>query len=135
MSVLGAWTNELGSVLTIESVEAGLITGTYTTAVSTDACAKGTFGVTGRTDVDSDGTSAAWSVVWRNEVSDCESATSWAGQFNIQTGLLTAFWVLSTETDLPEAWGSTRIGIDYFSQGGSPTFKSIRQPTSGRSHP
>jgi hypothetical protein len=135
MSVLGEWTNELGSVLTIESVDSGLITGTYTTAVSAGACAKGVFGVTGRTDVDSDGSSAAWSVVWRNEQSDCHSSTAWAGQFNIETGLLAAFWLLSSQSDEPEAWAATSLGIDTFSQGGPPKGEGGRPLTSGRSHP
>jgi hypothetical protein len=55
MALVGTWYNELRSQMEITDVSNGLVTGTYTTAVSGGGCARGTFALTGRTDVDAEG--------------------------------------------------------------------------------
>lgn len=134
MGLEGTWVNELGSTLVIDSVSNGGLTGSYTTAVSSEACAKGSFVVLGRTDVDTGGTSLGWSVAWKNNGSWCYSVSSWAAQFDEAESIITAFWLLSIQTEEASGWASTNVGVDYFRPAGEAragkTNKSL-----GRSHP
>lgn len=136
MGLEGKWTNELGSTFVVDSVSNGTISGTYETAVSAGACAKGTFTVTGRTDVDSRGTSIAWSVVWKNDESSCNSVTAWTGQYVPQADEIIAFWLLSSHSDELGSWGSTNLGVDSFWRSGARAAAAPgSRPPLGRSHP
>ena len=100
MNLEGTWHTELGSTLVIERVRDGGLSGTYTTALSASGSAKGSFEVAGRTDADSGGEAVAFSVCWRNEVSDGHSATAWVGRAQRVNGRdrIGAMWLLTVET-------------------------------------
>lgn len=120
MGLDGTWVNELKSTFVIEPVQGGALVGTYETLVSGDACAKGQFIASGRTDVDSRGSSVAWSVSWTNQESSCASVTAWAGQYDGKDTIV-AFWLLSRKTSPDDAWAATTIGMDTFVRQGSET--------------
>lgn len=134
MGLEGTWVNELGSTLVIDSVSNGGLTGSYTTAVSREACAKGSFIVTGRTDVDSGGTSLGWCIVWKNEGSWCNSVSSWAGQFDEAESIIMAFWLLSIQTEEGAGWASTNVGVDVFRPAGEAHAPGTNKAL-GLSHP
>ena len=134
MGIDGTWTNELQSTLMINPVQNGEFAGTYTTAVSGDACAKGEFVVLGRTDTDSGGRSVAWSVCWKNDSSSCASVTAWAGQYDAQDDVIVAFWLLSRQTDPSEDWSSTNVGVDTFVRSGAER-SPLPRAVVARSHP
>ncbi len=137
MGLEGTWTNELGSTFVIDSVSDGTIAGTYETLVSGDSCAKGAYTVTGRTDVDSDGTSIAWTVVWKNEGSSCHSVTAWAGQYYAESDSIEAFWLLSSQGEADATWESMNLGVDFFWRSGATGADTgaARRNALGRSHP
>lgn len=117
MNIEGVWYNELGSTLTIDSVNDGQITGSYQTAVSS-GCANGSFQVVGQTDTDSGGQYVGFVVLWKNAQSTCNSGTTWSGQLQGINGsaMITAFWLLTMEVDPGEEWQSTLVGQDVFTQ-------------------
>lgn len=112
MDITGQWYNELGSSLLIQEVQNGYVQGIYSTAVSSQGCAQGNFSVFGVTDTDSGGQALAFSVVWQNDQSDCKSVTAWSGQ--VVDGQISAFWLLTQETNSADSWLSTMIGQDVF---------------------
>jgi hypothetical protein len=116
MGLEGTWYNELGSTLVVTSVNDGTVVGSYETAPSSGGCALGEFGVIGRTDSDSGGQTVGFSVTWRNQQSQCNSTTSWAGQYQTIDGAeqLTALWLLVMRTDASADWSSTLVGEDVF---------------------
>lgn len=104
-----SWVNELGSVLTINSIGAsGLMTGTYT---STAGCGANTpQPMTGYYYAGQSGGAMSFSVAWQN----CNSVTSWAGQFNYATGEIDTLWHLSAAA--APAWNGTYAGADTFTR-------------------
>ncbi|HYP40611.1 MAG TPA: avidin/streptavidin family protein [Chloroflexia bacterium] len=143
ISLLGIWVNELNSTLTIESVQSGVLSGTYATAVSAGACAQGTFLVSGVTDTDSGGHNIGFTVSWQNiqqgGQSNCHSVTAWSGQvFNSESGpCINAFWLLTVESDQEDSWAATHVGLDVFEQVGSRSAEAIAEKAKvvRRSHP
>jgi hypothetical protein len=141
INLVGTWQNELGSRLTIESVQSGVLSGTYQTAVSSGACAQGKFQVSGVTDTDSGdgGNNIGFAVSWRNDTSNCKSVTAWSGQvFNPGPNqVIFAFWLLTVESGAADVWQDTLIGQDTFWYGASQTPKVIAEKSKvvRRSHP
>ncbi len=131
----GTWTNELGSTLVIDPVVGGAVTGSYTTAVSDEACAQGEFAVAGRTDVDSGGQSVAWTVSWTNEQSRCNSVTAWSGQYDPDDDVITTFWLLSRQTPPDQDWASTNVGVDEFLRAGAEDARRATKAIAAPAHP
>lgn len=134
MDITGQWYNELGSTLLIQEVQNGYVQGIYSTAVSSQGCAQGDFSVVGVTDTDSGGQAVAFSVVWNNDQSSCKSVTAWSGQ--VVDDQISAFWLLTLETDPTQNWQSTMIGQDVFTRS-QPQAEDIatKQRLLRRSHP
>ena len=102
-----SWVNELGSVLTINSIApSGLMTGSYVTATG---CSAGTpQPMTGWYYGGSTGGAITFSVSWNG----CNSVTSWSGQFNTNTGNFQALWYLTLAA--APAWNGINAGSDTF---------------------
>ena len=133
--LLGTWTNELNSTLEITQVANGTLSGTYTTAVSSNACAQGAFTVQGCTDIDSGGGAVSFCVCWKNPQADCRAVTAWSGTL-IGPGQLRAFWLLTSTPESPAAaWADTQIGEDLFWQGSQPAAQAGLPPGARRAHP
>lgn len=134
MDITGQWYSELGSSLLIQEVQNGYVQGVYSTAVSSQGCAQGDFSVVGVTDTDSGGQAVAFSVAWKNGQSSCKSVTAWSGQVvDVQ---ISAFWLLTQETDPTQNWQSTIIGQDVFTRT-QPRAEDVaaKQRLLRRSHP
>ena len=139
MSLEGTWYNELGSTMQIEPLAGdGSLSGSYETAVSSSGCAQGAFSLAGRTDVDRGGQTVGFSVCWLNQGSECNSSTSWSGQYQTVNGeeQITALWLLTQATPPASDWASTLVGQDLFTRQ-PPTSDEIaaRSKIRGRSHP
>ena len=80
MNIQGTWYNELGSTLFLEPISEAQFRGLYTTGVSATACAHGAFEIMGSTDTDSGGDTVGFTVVWKNNQSNCRSVTAWSRQ-------------------------------------------------------
>jgi hypothetical protein len=137
MPLEGTWFNELGSTMTIDAVTPGQpFTGSYQTAVSTTACAQGSFQLVGTCDTDTDGTSVGFVVAWVNGNSNCHSITAWSGQLQIIGGQeeIVATWLLTMETDPGQDWASTLVGQDVFTR--NPVAKeTLTLKTQQKRHP
>lgn len=118
MNLEGTWHTELGSTLVIDRVRDGGLSGTYATALSPTGSARGRFEVVGRTDADSGGEAVAFSVCWRNDVTDRHSATAWVGQAQRIDGRerISAMWLLTVETSPEQDWYATHVGHDVFTR-------------------
>ena len=127
MNLQGIWYNELGSVLTIDAIVGNTFQLNYQTAVSTENCAQGTFNGTGYINVAPSGTTIGMVVAWQNELSNCESVTTWSGYCTVDplNQQIVAFWLL-TSIDPANQWASTLVGQDIFSQT-PPTEKEIEK--------
>jgi hypothetical protein len=117
MSLNGKWYNELGSEMDL-TVEQGLVTGTYHTAVGD---AKGEYPLAGRADITNDTTpNIGFVVSWENQYANAESVTAWSGQYQIvnkdddEEEVITTFWLLTMETNPKLNWRSTLVGQDTF---------------------
>lgn len=99
------WTNELGSVLTIDTVEpSGDFTGTYVSAVGCDAGTE--FPVMGTIQ----GVAITFSVNWG---SACASVTAWTGAYDASDDAIQTLWYLA----LDEAtWNGVLAGADTFTR-------------------
>lgn len=102
-----SWVNELGSVLTINTIAPnGLMTGIYITNVG---CGSGTAQpMTGWYYSGNTGGAITFSVYW----SGCNSVTSWSGQYNINNGNFQALWYLTLAS--APAWNGINAGSDTF---------------------
>lgn len=102
-----SWVNELGSVLTINTVAAnGLMTGTYVTNVG---CSAGTpQPMTGWYYSGSTGGAITFSVNWQS----CNSVTSWSGQYNYSDGSFRTLWYLTAAA--APSWNGINAGTDTF---------------------
>ncbi|MFY9622691.1 MAG: avidin/streptavidin family protein [Pyrinomonadaceae bacterium] len=118
MDLTGTWFNELGSTMVIDQVANGVISGSYTTAVSSTGCAQGSFTLVGSTDTDSGGEGVAFSVCWVNSASQCASVTAWSGQAQTTNGedQILAFWLLTVESPAAQDWYATHVGQDVFTR-------------------
>ncbi len=139
IGLVGTWYNELGSTLVINQVQDGVLAGSYQTAVSSSGCAQGTFYVAGVTDTDSGGHNVGFTVSWNNQSSQCALVTAWSGQVlsdNNGNAFITAFWLLTEETQAADSWWATHIGQDTFRQT-QPGEDEVAQKakTLRRSHP
>jgi hypothetical protein len=128
MNLEGTWHTELGSTLSIDPVMDGGFSGTYATALSATGSAQGSFEVVGRTDTDSGGEAVAFSVCWKNEVSDKHSATAWVGQAQRidERDRISAMWLLTVETSPEQDWYATHVGHDVFTRA-KPTEEEIKE--------
>ncbi|HEY9799509.1 MAG TPA: avidin/streptavidin family protein [Leptolyngbyaceae cyanobacterium] len=113
-TLVGTWSNELGSKLTINNEENGQISGYYETSVSQGGCAKGKFPLVGRTNLPLVG----FVVSWTNESSKCNSVTTWSGQ--LQKDKLVTTWLLTLGTVPKNNWQSTYVNKDIFTKESSP---------------
>ena len=86
--------------------------------LSASGSAKGSFEVVGRADADGGGEAVAFSVCWRNEVSDMHSVTAWVGQAQRVNGRerISAMWLLTVETSPEKDWYATYVGHGVFSR-------------------
>jgi hypothetical protein len=110
------WQNELGSVMTITDVNqiTGNFAGTYNSAVG-DATKE--YGLQGRFDIE--GFTLAWAVSYKNEYLNAHSTAAWSGQVQICWGkqpTIQTTWLLTTETTPADAWKSTNVGFNTFTQ-------------------
>jgi hypothetical protein len=119
MGILGTWYNELGSVLEISSADNGTMMGTYCSAVGQ---ANATYSLVGRYDAEpsSGGQAIGWSVSWLNASGNSHSATSWAGQYQIDPNTnqeeIYTFWLLVSEEPSSDDWSATNVGQDTFTR-------------------
>lgn len=139
MPIDGTWYNELNSTMVIR-VNAGSVTGTYTTAVSGAGCAKGDFDIAGRADTDQNGLANLGFVVsWENGQSRCESVTAWSGEYRTLANgeeQIKTTWLLTLETDQMDDWKSTLIGQDVFTRiAPSPASVQLSKMLKRHSHP
>ncbi len=94
------WVNELGSKMTTSWGADGLITGTYVSAVG---CGAGTVRpLTGWWN----NAAITFTVNWQ----DCNSLTSWTGNYN--AGTIATLWLLTVSG--PPQWNSIIAGADTF---------------------
>jgi hypothetical protein len=118
MPVNGTWWNELGSQMTI-STSGSSVYGTYNTAVGS---ATGNLG---------------WTVAWTNPYGNAHSATSWAGQYQVDNEgeLIYSLWLLASEVPPSMDWSSTQVGQDTFRRT-QPTAEAMAVArVKGASHP
>ncbi len=102
-----SWVNELGSVLTINTVAAnGLMTGTYVTKVGCDAGRPQP--MTGWYYGGSSGGAITFSVNWQS----CNSVTSWSGQYNYSNNSFQTLWYLTAAA--APTWNGITAGTDTF---------------------
>jgi hypothetical protein len=110
-SILGVWQNELGSTMTVASVNGQNFTGTYASAVS-----EGQQPVTGTLSGTLAGDAIGFSVNWSPTYN---SVTSWSGLVltNGEELFLYSLWNLaSTPENQADFWQSVLAGADLFVQ-------------------
>lgn len=122
MPLDGTWYNELNSVMNLSVQEipnnGSVIAGTYQSQVG---AAGGIYTLSGITD---EGTgdptpNIGFAVSWVNPNNgNSNSVTAWSGQLQVINGeeVITAFWLLTQETNPANNWSSTRIGQDVFTR-------------------
>ena len=120
------WYNELGSVMTITSVDTqtGVFTGTYESQVGQ---AGKTYLMSGR--YDNTGDTLGWTVNWLNFYLNAHSVTTWSGHSQIQSNgqpIILTTWLLTSQTTPEDNCESTQVGFDQFTQT-QPTPESIEQ--------
>lgn len=115
--LVGTWSNESGSTMTIDSVSPdGEVRGSYKTAVSAVSADKcnitESFPLVGRADLPSLG----FVVSWKNNLSNCSSVTAWSGQVQTVGGQdqLVTTWLLTSQTVPKKNWQSTTVNKDIF---------------------
>lgn len=102
-----SWVNELGSVLTIDSVAGnGLMTGSYVTKVGCDAGVAQP--LTGWYYAGSTGGAMTFTVNFQG----CNSITSWTGQYNYANGSIQTLWYLAAA--VAPTWNAINAGADNF---------------------
>ena len=106
------WQNELGSVMTITSVdESGNFSGTYGSSVG-EPTPPPPFPFNGRYQVG--GTTLGWAVSYYG--GEFHSTAAWSGQVQFKAGspIIYTTWVLTRTTKPEENWNSTNVGFDTF---------------------
>lgn len=107
-----SWVNELGSVLTIDSIAGnGLMTGSYVTKVGCDAGSPQP--MTGWYFAGSTGGAMTFTVNFQG----CNSITSWTGQYNYSNGSIQTLWYLAAA--VAPTWNAINAGADMFVQQGA----------------
>tara|TARA_B110000879_G_scaffold73478_1_gene102635 strand:- start:627 stop:1124 length:498 start_codon:yes stop_codon:yes gene_type:complete len=103
------WINELGSVLTITTIDStGLLTGNYVNKAAGYPCKDTAYPVTGWVD----GTAIIFNTLWINSTESCNSITAWTGfYYNNQISTL---WQLVE--DGATAVSQISSGSDTFTQ-------------------
>ena len=131
------WYNELDSKMEIESVDTatGVFGGRYCSRVGE---AEYWYVLTGRQDTD--GKTLGWTVNWQNQnPKPVHSVTTWSGQLQYTPSgdpTIITTWLLTSQTDPKDNWGSTQVGFDVFSQTDpSPETKEKAKLHGRRSHP
>ena len=112
----------------------GVFGGRYFSRVGVAEC---WYVLTGRQDTD--GNILGWTVNWQNSTLNALSVTTWSGQLQYTARgdptILTT-WLLTSQTDPKDNWGSTQVGFDVFSQTEpSPETKEKAKLHGRRSHP
>jgi len=98
----GVWVNELGSELYIGAVAPnGLWKGVYINKASGTGCQNSPFSVSGYTN----GTAIGFTVNWSNAALNCQSITSWTGNYSGSTSIVTD-WNLSVNNSTTILKGS-----------------------------
>lgn len=142
MPLSGTWYNELNSVMKLNlnghSNEGSVVTGTYQSRVGD---AGGIYYLYGASDEGTGDTTPniGFTVSWVNPTKgNSNSVTAWSGQLQIINGqeVLTAFWLLTQETNPANNWSATRIGQDVFRRN-PPTEEQVaaRLKLGGLPHP
>lgn len=118
----GTWENELGSTMTITTVDpnSGQLSGYYVTAVAAPGCSA--VGIqqplTGWYSVTS--SAITFAVNWL--APGCNSVASWSGRYNASTQKIDTIWTLTGKA----GWSDMNIGTDTFwAQGTGP--KSLKK--------
>lgn len=109
-SIAGAWRNQLGSFLTVEVDDDGVIRGTFHTG--TGSTPDKTYPVVGFCDADRIGMFMVLGFVvnW----SDNQSITVWSGLYDAEAGTIDATWLMTSETGSADEWKATMVGHDVF---------------------
>lgn len=133
----GVWYNELGSKMTFH-LQDGELSGTYETAVGQAA---GTYRLAGRTNANPSqgGQALGWTVAWQNDYLTSHSATSWAGQYQVDedgSEEIYTLWLLAREALPGDDWASVQVGQDTFRRE-QPSDQSVvsKLRTTGAPHP
>ncbi|GAA0731370.1 hypothetical protein Drose_26310 [Dactylosporangium roseum] len=133
-SLAGTWYNELGSSVTLTINSDGTITGTYNSAVGN---ASGDYRLAGRYDTTAPsgaGEAVGWTVAWRNDSRDANSATSWSGQYFPGTPeRIVTQWLLTSSSTPDQVWASTLVGHDEFTRARPSAATVARAKVSGAS--
>ena len=130
-NIVGAWYNELGSMMVIDQASEGQFSGYYYTAVGH---AQYTYTLTGRYDTVPDGKTLGWTVTYTNSTGSSGSTCCWSGQYQEPTILTT--WLLTDQTKPSDDWNSTHVGFDTFTKEMPSPEVIKRAKSSGRmSHP
>jgi hypothetical protein len=126
VGIEGNWYNAFGSSMTIGPVRDGAFTFQYETAVSSAGCAKGVFAGTGY--YAESGGAIGFSALWQNAQSQCDSVTTWCGQYRTADTIeeIVAIWLLTAQTVDP--WAPTSIGEDRFVRAPVASIRSGRAP-------
>lgn len=109
-SMMGTWTNELGSTMTVTTVNGATFSGTYQSDDGNGGQIVGALNgvVSGET--------LAWTVSWQPTV---DSTTAWTGKFLTDDGggiYIYALWYLSSGDETTPIWQSFAAGQDTFYQ-------------------
>ena len=109
--VPSTWYNELGSKMVITDVDpSGAFKGTYSSAVGN---AKYTYPLTGQ--YDTQGSTLGWAVTWQNQSLNAHSTTTWSGQLQSDSMLITR--LLTSQMPSENDWKFTNVqGFDIFTQ-------------------
>jgi hypothetical protein len=103
--IVGAWTNELGSVMEIRSDgDGGALRGTYTS------------GVGDRHTYELIGFANATTIVFTVDFISSASIGAWSGHYDPAEGTLNMLWHLVAEPKAGEMWDTTFAGFDTFTR-------------------
>jgi hypothetical protein len=109
-SMMGTWTNELGSTMTVTSVSGATFSGTY----QSDDGNGGQ--IVGALNGVASGETLAWTVSWQPTV---DSTTAWTGKFLVDSNndvYIYTLWYLSAGDQNAPIWQSFSAGQDTFWQ-------------------
>ncbi|XP_038643406.1 avidin-like [Scyliorhinus canicula] len=115
MALAGCWTNELGSIVWINVMDAGGFEGSYTSKASVS-------GEVSRGDIvgyQQDITQPTFGFVVKWATAPADSVTVWAGQYYNGGGKeqLNTMWLLRLNRQDPkDNWGATLAGMDVFTR-------------------
>lgn len=102
--IVGAWKNELGSVMEIRADSDGTLQGTYTS------------GVRDQHTYELIGYANATTVVFTVNFTSSASIGAWSGHYDVAKGTLDMLWHLVAEPKAGELWDTTFAGFDTFTR-------------------